>query len=85
MSANSNTNDEKNAPYRSTRRAVRKRVSRSRDGRRLTIRSELRETPDHRKIARAVIQVAMAQAEREAQAVKDAQGDAQERQEPADD
>lgn len=80
MSENSNANDEKNAPYRSTRRAVRKRVSRSRDGRRLTIRSELRETPDHRKIARAVIQVAMAQAEREAQAMKDAQ----EPQEPAD-
>lgn len=80
MSTNSNTNDEKNAPYRSARRAVRKRVSRSRDGRRLTIRSELRETPDHRKIARAIIAVAMAQAEREAQALKDAQ----EPQEPAD-
>lgn len=80
MSTNSNTNDEKNAPYRSTRRAVRKRVSRSRGGRRLTIRSELRETPDHRKIARAVIQVAMAQAEREAQALKHAQAP----QEPAD-
>lgn len=80
MSANSNTNDEKNAPYRSTRRAVRKRVSRSRDGRRLTIRSELRETPDHRKIARAIIQVAMAQAEREAQAARDTEA----HQEPAD-
>lgn len=80
MSTNSNTNDEKNAPYRSARRAVRKRVSRSRDGRRLTIRSELRETPDHRKIARAIIAVAMAQAEREAQALKDAQAP----QEPAD-
>lgn len=73
MSTNSNTNDERNAPYRSTRRAVRKRVSRSRDGRRLTIRSELRETPDHRKIARAIIAVAMAQAEREAQALKDSE------------
>jgi hypothetical protein len=72
MSTNGNTNDEKNAPYRSARRAVRKRVSRSRDGRRLTIRSELRETPDHRKIARAIIQIAMAQAEREAQALRDA-------------
>lgn len=80
MSTNSNTSDEKNAPYRSARRAVRKRMSRSRDGRRLTIRSELRETPDHRKIARAVIAVAMAQAEREAEALKDAQAP----QEPAD-
>ena len=72
MSTNGNTNDEKNEPYRSARRAVRKRVSRSRDGRHLTIRSELRETPDHHKIARAIIQIAMAQAEREARALRDA-------------
>lgn len=73
MTTNSNANDEKNAPYRSTRRAVRKRVTRSRgEVRRLTIRSELRETPDHRKIARAIIAMAMDQAAREAQARGDA-------------
>lgn len=40
--------------------------------RRISIRSELRQTPDLRKIARAVVALAMAQAEAEAQAERDA-------------
>lgn len=59
----------KNAPYRSSRRAVRKdrelRVGRRRQ---ITVRSELREQPDVRKIARAILHMAMLEAEREAQA-----------------
>ena len=66
------SNDEdisKNAPYRSSRRAAHKgRLPRGRKERRLTVRSELRDEPDVRKIARAIIEMAMAQAERDAQA-----------------
>jgi hypothetical protein len=40
--------------------------------RRLSIRSELRAEPDLHKIARAVVTLAMAQAEKEAQAAKEA-------------
>jgi len=64
----------KNAPYRSGRRAAHKgHASRGRKERRLTVRSELREQPDVRKIARAIIQLAMAQAEAERQAQADAE------------
>jgi hypothetical protein len=60
---------DKNAPYRSARRAARRtRAVRSGHTRRLTIYSELREQPDVRKIARAILAIATAEAEREAQA-----------------
>lgn len=61
--------NDKNAPYRSARRAARKRPpkhTRAQE-RRLTIRSEQREQPDVRKIARAIIAMAMAESEAEAQ------------------
>ena len=61
----------KNAPYRSSRRAAHnRRAPRARKERRLTVRSELRDQPDVRKIARAIIAMAMAEAdaEREAEA-----------------
>jgi hypothetical protein len=61
--------NDKNAPYRSARRAARKRPPKHTRGqeRRLTIRSEQREQPDVRKIARAIIAMAMAESEAEAQ------------------
>lgn len=72
MPTNDDNDETKNAPYKSARRVVRqKRATRARDGRRLTIRSEPRETPDVRKIARAVIAMAVVEAEREAQAQAD--------------
>lgn len=72
------SNDEdinKNAPYRSSRRAAHKgRAPRGRKERRLTVRSELREQPDVRKIARAIIAMAMGEAEREAEAQAEREG-----------
>lgn len=63
----------KNAPYRSSRRAAHKgRVPRGRKERRLTVRSELRDQPDVRKIARAIIAMAMAEADAERAAQADA-------------
>lgn len=57
----------KNAAFRSSRRAARR--GRARAGRRqITVHSELREQPDVRKLARAIITMALAEAEREAQA-----------------
>lgn len=57
----------KNATYRSSRRAARRgRVIKVGRRRQLSVRSELRETPDVHKIARAIIAIAMAEAEREA-------------------
>ena len=44
--------------------------------RRISIRSELRAVPDVQKIARAVVALAMAQAEKEAQAARDTADDA---------
>lgn len=68
-SSPSDDDSNKNAPYRSSRRSVRRdrelRVGRRRQ---ITVRSELREEPDVRKIARAIIGMAMLEAEREAQA-----------------
>ena len=62
----------KNATYRSSRRAARRgRVIKVGRRRQLSVRSELRETPDVHKIARAIIAIAMAEAEREAQAQND--------------
>ena len=60
--------NDKNAPYRSARRAARKRPPKHTRGqeRRLTIHSEQREQPDVRKIARAIIAMAMAESEAEA-------------------
>lgn len=60
--------NDKNAPYRSARRAARKRPPKQTRAqqRRLTIRSEQREQPDVRKIARAIIAMAMAEHEAEA-------------------
>lgn len=57
--------NDKNAPYRSARRAARKRPPKHTRGqdRRLTIRSEQRKQPDVRKIARAIIAMAMAEHE----------------------
>ena len=77
---NSNTSDEgKNSQFRSARRQRQRRDSqdrsstRSRRGRerRLSVRGELREEPDVRKLARAVIQMALAQAEADAHATAD--------------
>ncbi len=70
MPASNDNETRKNAPYRSARREVRKRRDRH-AARRLTIRSEQRETPDVRKIARAIIAMALAEAEREARAQAD--------------
>lgn len=73
--------NDKNAPYRSARRAARKRPpkhTRAQE-RQLTIRSEQREQPDVRKIARAII--AMAMAEHEAETARDTKrGDSDARQ-----
>jgi len=62
-------NIDKNAPYRSSRRAAHqgRTTRRSRGRRHIIVSGELRETPDVRKIARAIIAMAMAEAEREAQ------------------
>lgn len=68
MSTSNDNEASKNAPYRSARREVRKRRASRQATRKLTIRSEQRETPDVRKIARAIIAMALAEAEREAQA-----------------
>ncbi len=65
------------APYRSSRRAA-QRKSRER---RLIVRSELHDKPDVRKVARAIIAMAMEEAEREANARNS--GDSQSRK-PAD-
>lgn len=67
----------KNSGVRSERRAARRdsqghataRSGRGRE-RRLSVRGELRAEPDVRKIARAVIQLAMAQAEADAEAAR---------------
>ena len=72
--ANSQTNsddEDKNAPFKSARRSARKGAAgRGGPERRLTIRSEQRDQPDVRKIARAILAMAVAEAqtEREAQA-----------------
>ncbi|HSX65939.1 hypothetical protein [Nocardioides sp.] len=70
--SNASNNDPqiaKNAPYRSSRRAVQQgRARTNRPRRRIVVHSELREQPDVRKIARAIISMAMAEAEREAAA-----------------
>ena len=56
------TDINRNAPYRSSRReAKRGTTPRSPKERRLTVRSELREQPDVRKVARAIIAMAMAE------------------------
>lgn len=71
MSISSREDDEfnKNADFRSSRRAARRgRPAPAGRQRQLTVRSELREEPDVRRIARAVIAMALAEAEREAQA-----------------
>ena len=67
----------KNAPYRSSRRAAHqgRTTRRSRGRRRIVVTGELRETPDVRKIARAIIAMALAEAEREAQAQAEAKDD----------
>lgn len=84
--SNASSNDDqqidKNAPYRSTRRAAHQdRAKNARTGkqRRIIVRSELRDQPDVRKIAKAIIAMAMAEAQREAQAqAEQATGDSQE-------
>lgn len=68
---NSDPQVDKNAPYRTSRRATqqsRARKNSPSSGRRIVVRSELREQPDVRKIARAIIAMAMADAQREAEA-----------------
>lgn len=70
----------KNAPYRADRRAVQRAdIKRARHIRRIIVHSEQREQPDVRKIARAIIAMAMADAEREteAQAERQARDDAE--------
>lgn len=56
------TDINRNAPYRSSRRAAQRRGRE----RRLIVSSELRDKPDVRKVARAIIAMAMEEAEREA-------------------
>lgn len=59
----------KNADFRSSRRSARRsRATKVGRRRQLTVRSELRDMPDVRKIARAVIAMALLEAERESQA-----------------
>ena len=72
-------NIDKNAPYRSSRRAAHqgRTTRRSRGRRHIIVTGELRETPDVRKIARAIIAMAMAEAEREAQKQAEAQNDSE--------
>ncbi len=87
--SNASTNDDpeiaKNAPYRSSRRAVQQgRARTNRPRRRIIVRSELREQPDVRKIARAIISMAMAEAEREASAQAEARSSRSSEQEPGD-
>lgn len=75
---------DKNAPYRSSRRAAHQgRAKLSRPRRRIIVHSELRPEPDVRKIARAIIAMAMAEAEREAAAQAEASSDHGNDQEPA--
>lgn len=65
--------DGKNAPFKSGRRAARtNKLRRPQRDRRLIVRGELREQPDVHKLARALISMAMAEAERETQAQTDA-------------
>ncbi|MFT4011300.1 MAG: hypothetical protein QM655_14795 [Nocardioidaceae bacterium] len=71
---------DKNAPYRSSRRAahqgrVKSKSTRRSPRRRIIVHSELRDEPDVRKIARAIISMAMLEAEREARAQAQAQAD----------
>lgn len=69
------TDINRNAPYRSSRREVQRgKVRRSRPERRLIVRSELREQPDVRKVARAIIAMAMAEAERQAESQGEQKG-----------
>lgn len=64
-----NNQAERNAPYRSSRRQARKeRASQPASKRHLTVRSEKRSSPDIRKIARAVLAMAIAEADRERRA-----------------
>ena len=64
----------KNAPYRADRRAVRRAgIKRARRSRRIIVDADRREQPDERKIARAIIAMALADAAREAQAQLDRQ------------
>ena len=71
---NENNEEEvgKNAPLRSARRDSRRPKGRGQE-RRITVRSVHRDEPDLRKLARAVIQLAVAQVEAEAQAQAQAQ------------
>lgn len=64
---NDHNDPDKNAPYKSARRDARRPKGRGRD-RRISVRSVQRDEPDVRKLARAVIQLALAQAEAETQA-----------------
>lgn len=67
----------KSARRQAARRAKPRTASRNSRGRErhISVRSELREQPDMRKVARAVIQMALAQAEAEAKAQAQAQPD----------
>lgn len=77
MSTTHNDNGvSKNAPYRADRRAARRSgLKRARHSRQIIVHSERRERPDVRKIARAIIAMAMADAEREVQAERQARQD----------
>ena len=56
---------DKNGPYKSSRRSARSNeLRRPRRDRRILVRGDLREQPDVRKLARAIISMAMAEAER---------------------
>jgi hypothetical protein len=70
----SNLNDDdsdKNAAYRSSRRAAQSNRAKRNSGRAhrpIVVHGKRREEPDRRKIARAIIAIAMADAHREAEA-----------------
>lgn len=67
MPKNKNNNSGGSRPGRDSQRPGSARSRRGRE-RHLSVRGERRETPDVQKIARAVIQMALAQAEADAQA-----------------
>lgn len=63
----------RSARRQAARRAKPRTASRNGRDRQISVRSELREQPDMRKVARAVIQMALARAEAEAKAQAQAQ------------
>lgn len=59
---NNEDDESRNSPYRSVRRTARKQTPRRGKPRRLSVRSEVRDEPDLRKLAQAVLKIAMDEA-----------------------